>query len=49
MYIENAKQLTFTKKRHSAYGKREKKREHCGHVVTLAVHVSRKRGTKSLQ
>ena len=30
MYTANAKQLTFTKKRHSAYGKREKKREHCG-------------------
>ena len=49
MYTANAKQLTFTKKRHSAYGKREKKREYCGHVVTFAVHVSRKRGTKSLQ
>lgn len=49
MYTANAKQLTFTKKRQSAYGKLKKKREHCGHVVTLAVHVSRKRGTKSLQ
>ena len=44
-YKENVKRLTFTWRRQSATDKR---RENRGNVVTLAVHVSRKRGVKSL-
>ena len=38
----NAKIPTFTQKRQAAAGKRRKWRENHGHVVTLAVRVSRK-------
>ena len=47
-YKANAKQVAFTKNRQSASGKREKMASKQGHAVTLAVHVSRKRGAKSL-
>ena len=47
-YKANVKRLTFTWSRQSATDKPEKRRENRGNVVTLAVHVSRKRGVKSL-
>ena len=47
-YKANVKRLTFTWRRQSATDKPEKRRENRGNVVTLAVHVSRKRGVKSL-
>ena len=47
-YKANVKRLTFTWRLQSATDKPEKRRENRGNVVTLAVHVSRKRGVKSL-